>query len=95
MTQYSALKLMFGKLMDTVLGGPSLGDTLFLKSSTKEAYEFIPATKFFSGIDHKLGLLPATKVFCLRFVLKMCRILDYNLSCIISWGVGCRSTSGK
>lgn len=61
MTQYSALKLMLGKLMDTVLGGPSLGDTLFPKSSTKKAYEFIPATKFFSGIDHKLGLLPATK----------------------------------
>lgn len=61
MTQYSALKLMFGKLMDTVLGGPSLGDTLFPKSSTKEVCEFIPATKSFSGIDSKLGLLPATK----------------------------------
>lgn len=61
MTQYSALKLMFGKLRDTVLGGPSLGDTLFHKSSTKEACEFIPATKSFSDIDHKLGLLPATK----------------------------------
>lgn len=61
MTQYSALKLMFGKLRDTVLGGPSLGDTLFHKSSTKEACEFIPATRSFSDIDRKLGLLPATK----------------------------------
>lgn len=61
MSQYSALKLMFGKLMDTVLGGPSLGDTLFPKSYTKEVYEFIPATKSFSGIDSKLGLVPATK----------------------------------
>ena len=52
---------MFGKLMDTVLGGPSLGNPLFPKSSTKEVCEFIPATKSFSGIDSKLGLVPATK----------------------------------
>ena len=47
--------------MDTVLGGPSLGNPLFPKSSTKEVCEFIPATKSSSGIDSKLGLVPSTK----------------------------------
>ena len=61
MTEYSALKLMFEKHVDTVLGGPSLGDTL--PSHPPRRREFLPALllpKASSGIDHKPGLLPAT-----------------------------------